>query len=806
MQTKNKIILIFFFTINFFLISINLYADEFNIVAKEISIDKKKNILTGVGSVIVTDMDGNIIKANKVIYDKSKEFLTAIGSVVVIDVDGNILTSEKITYNKLNEVMNTFKSTKVNLQNKYTLITTNIKYELKNKIISSNQNSILNDIDGNTVELSMFQYQVDKNLLSSIGNTKITDKEKNIYRLKEFYIDTKKKEMIGSDVNISFDNNILGNNENEPRLASNNIFLSKDKSKMYKGVFTPCKSRGKDKCPPWTLQAKEISHDKAKKTIYYDNAILKLYNIPIFYFPMFFHPDPTVKRQSGFLNPFFSNSSIVGTGIGVPYYWMIGHDRDLTFTTKMYDDGNPLFLNEYRQAFKNGFLTLDMSHMQEPSNNKITSKGSRGHIFADLDFELENESNFSIKVERVNNDEYFRVNDINTSLVDSSETNLVNNIKYSYNKNNTSLDISSAVYEDLRKTNDRYEFIIPNVLFGKTFFTEKTGTFNFTSDAVYKNYDADKYQTMLTNQVIWNSDSKITKSGFINTLEGIVKNMNYKSQKTTDFKTNGTINELRSVLSYKSSLPLKKKGINFTKIFKPNFMLRYAPGHMRSLDGENTILSYTNVYSANKTSVIENGLSAVLGFDFTINEKSKSKEDTDREKLSLSLAQIFNRRENFDMPAKSSLDQKTSDLVGVFDYNFSEIGSVGYKFSLDHNYRTLNYNQISSSLNLGKVDFELDYIEQRKHIGTEHYIKPKISLNMNDNNTLSYSSKKNYKTDSTELYDISYQYQIDCLKAGLTFRREFYKDSVANQKESLMFNITFVPFGGELKAKNKISD
>ena len=54
---------------------------------------------------------------------------------------------------------------------------------------------------------------------------------------------------------------------------------------MSKGIFTACKSRGKDKCPPWSLQAKEISHDKAKKTIYYEHALLKLYNVPIFYFP-----------------------------------------------------------------------------------------------------------------------------------------------------------------------------------------------------------------------------------------------------------------------------------------------------------------------------------------------------------------------------------------------------------------------------------------------------------------------------------------------------------------------------------------
>ena len=71
-----------------------------------------------------------------------------------------------------------------------------------------------------------------------------------------------------------------------------------------------------------------------------------------------------------------------------------------------------------------------------------------------------------------------------------------------------------------------------------------------------------------------------------------------------------------------------------------------------------------------------------------------------------------------------------------------------------------------------------------------------VAINFNDHNKLSYSTKKNYKTDSTELYDISYQYQIDCLTAGLVFRREFYKDNDIEEKDTLMFKITFVPFGG----------
>ena len=57
-------------------------------------------------------------------------------------------------------------------------------------------------------------------------------------------------------------------------------------------------------------------------------------------------------------------------------------------------------------------------------------------------------------------------------------------------------------------------------------------------------------------------------------------------------------------------------------------------------------------------------------------------------------------------------------------------------------------------------------------------------------------TKKNYRTDSTELYDLSYQYINDCLTAGLVYRREFYNDSDIDNKDTLMFTISFIPFGG----------
>ena len=271
--------------------------------------------------------------------------------------------------------------------------------------------------------------------------------------------------------------------------------------------------------------------------------------------------------------------------------------------------------------------------------------------------------------------------------------------------------------------------------------------------------------------------------------------MNYETKKSEDYKNNDTVNELNAALSHKTSFPLKKDTVNYTKLFSPNFMLRYAPGHMRNLSTKDVALNYTNLYSLNKTSAIDVGLSSVIGFDYKLNKKISN--NLEQEKLSISLGQILNYKKNNDMPSKSSLDQRMSDVVGEINYNFSEIGNIDYIFSVDHNLNELNYNEISTKLNFGKVEFNLDYLEQQNHIGTEHYASSGVTLNLNNNSTLGFSTKKNFKTDSTELYDLSYQYAVDCLTAGLVYRREFYQDiDDIEPKNTLMFTLTFVPFGG----------
>ena len=109
------------------------------------------------------------------------------------------------------------------------------------------------------------------------------------------------------------------------------------------------------------ITSEKIIHDKVKKDLIYKNAILKLYDVPVLYFPKFFHPDPTVKRRTGFLKPQFNNSKKLGSSIFIPYFATLGHDKDYTFKPTIFDDNKAILQNEYRKVTKNSSFSSDFS-------------------------------------------------------------------------------------------------------------------------------------------------------------------------------------------------------------------------------------------------------------------------------------------------------------------------------------------------------------------------------------------------------------------------------------------------------------
>tara|TARA_Y100000816_G_C26015198_1_gene530895 strand:- start:446 stop:1102 length:657 start_codon:yes stop_codon:yes gene_type:complete len=183
----------------------------------------------------------------------------------------------------------------------------------------------------------------------------------------------------------------------------------------------------------------------------------------------------------------------------------------------------------------------------------------------------------------------------------------------------------------------------------------------------------------------------------------------------------------------------------------------------------------------------ETGLSSTLGFDYKIKDKFKD--------FNFSVAQVINQKENSKMNDKTSLDEKLSDLVGAASLQFNKF-SLDYNFSLDQNYSDLNYNEIGSKLNMGAVDVDFRYLQEKKHVGDQDYFTTKVNFKNQDKGLFSFETKRNLITSSSEFYNLSYEYINDCLRAGLVYRREFYNDSELEPENSLLFKITLTPFEG----------
>ena len=752
----------------FFLLTNVSFADELEISAKNISLDKKKEISIFQDDVIIIDKDNNIIKTDYAVYDYKLQIIEAKGDTVITTSKGYIVETKDINFNK------------------------------NKNFINSESSTLIKDVQNNKIYLENFNYQMKRNIFKSVGLIKVIDKSNNTYEFSQIYIDENKKELIGSDSKAFLNQDgFKMNNENKPRIFSNSISLKEKESNFIKSTFTTCNYRENDKCPPWELRASKMKHDNIKKTIYYDNAVIRIYNVPIFYFPKLAHPDPTVKRRSGFLIPSYADTKNLGSSINIPYFWDISPDRDFTLKNQLFVNENPLFIGEYRQAFKNSNLIFDFGYSEGYKNTSDTKKpGDKSHFFAKFFKEFSDNENrtsdFEINLQDVSHRKYLKLYRIESDLVNYETNTLENFVNFNHYDDEKDLFVSirSSIYRNLNESyNDKYEFILPELNINKNLYSEKLGSGSFNSNFKIHNYDTNKFENFLINDFEWSFNKTFFNLPYEGNFLTSLKNVNYEAKNVDKFKKK-TTSELMGALGYLASFDLIKSDTNGTNhILKPKFLLKYAPNHMKN-ETEDNSLYRENIFSLNRvnsSSNFEGGSNLTYGFDY----ERKRKESN----IKFSLGQIINERKlNDKMSDTSSLDKRFSDVVGSFEFDTNNL-KIDYNYSLDQNFKEMNYNEVSAEYSLSNMKFNLNYLEENNISDVKEYLKSTLEIKRGNNGLFTFSNKRNIITNSSEYYNLSYEYINDCLRAGLVYRREFYNDSELEAENSLMFKVTLSPFG-----------
>ena len=129
---------------------------------------------------------------------------------------------------------------------------------------------------------------------------------------------------------------------------------------LQNGVYTACEPCKDDprKPPLWQVKAARIIHDEGEKMLYFEDARIEFFGVPLAYVPFMSAPDPTVKRKTGFLFPGLSQTTQYGFGIEPKYFWALAPNYDLTLSTLFTTRQGALFKGEWRHRLLDGAYSI----------------------------------------------------------------------------------------------------------------------------------------------------------------------------------------------------------------------------------------------------------------------------------------------------------------------------------------------------------------------------------------------------------------------------------------------------------------
>jgi len=857
MLNKFKILI---FIIFIFQSNILLAQDQFNFDVTEIEIKENGNKFFGLKRGTITTDSGLVINADKFIYDKILNILDAEGNVKIIDKLNNyiiytnkitylkndeiiftkgdskavndntvilaqefkylqktnlliaknkvtiddpdediVIFSQEITYDQNKNVIFTEGFTEARVQNKYNFYSKNVFYNKQNAELSSKKKTQVLDDKYNLYELDKFNYSKKEFLLKG-ENVKIkTNFNSNInsdeYFFESGFFDLDNRNFNASNTKISMQKSIFGNIENDPRLFGVTSFKEGKITQVNKGIFTSCKKR--EGCPPWSIQAQKIIHDKKKKQLIYDHAFIKVYDFPIVYFPKFFHPDPTVKRQSGLLKPILNESETLGSSLQLPYFKILSTDRDITFRPNIFNNNIFMLQNEYREKTENSTLIADFAFTNGYKSSLSNKKKSISHLFAKYKSNL-NLNNFissklNINLEKVTNDTYLKVFDGNLSemAVRPDKNNLISSIDLSLEHDDFNFSTGLTSYETLSgKNSDRYQYVLPYFNFSKNLF-ENQDLFNisFNSSGSNNLKNTNNLRSRIVNDINIESNDYIFDSGLKNKFGTYLKNLNTTGKNDDLYKSSPQV-ELMGIFEMSSSLPLIKYGEMFNDYIEPKISFRFNPSNMKDYSNSSRKINTSNIFEINRlglTDTFEEGKSITLGFEY-----KKERIENINNYFGFKVGSVFRHDDEVRIPSSSSIKQ-SGDLIGSVEGNLNKNFNFSYDFAIDNNYKTLEYNSFNADFNFNKFSTGIKFIEENGKIGDANSIENTLRYNFDENNYLFFNTRRNRKISFTEYYNLIYEYKNDCLTAGIKYNKTYYQDRDLLPTENFMISITLFP-------------
>ena len=318
---------------------------------------------------------------------------------------------------------------------------------------------------------------------------------------------------------------------------------------------------------------------------------------------------------------------------------------------------------------------------------------------------------------------------------------------------------------------------------------DNLGSLNFSSSGSNDLKDTNNLRSRIINDAHFETSDLISKLGIKNNLNFHFKNLNTVAKNDTEYKSSPQV-ELMSIFEAQSSLPMIKFGENYDSYLEPKISFRFNPGDMKDYSSTNRRISVANIFDINRLGIsdaFEEGKSLTIGMDY-----KKEKIDDINKYFQFKIASVFREGTEDKIPNSSSIKQ-SGNLLGQIKNNINENIDLTYDFSTDNDFQTLEYSSLETNFTFDKFFTSIKFIEENGKIGDTNSVENTLRYNFDENNFLSFNTRRQRKIDFTEYYDLIYEYANDCLTAGIKYKKTFYQDRDYKPTQDILFTLTIFP-------------
>lgn len=640
-------------------------------------------------------------------------------------------------------------------------------------------------------------YNQDTGIVRALGSVVLTDPEGNTLFAKEAQLSDDLREGIIQGIGLRL--------ADDSAMAANEARRRDDRyTELHYAVYSPCEicpEKGKT-VPTWQIKARQVTHDQEAQRITYNHAFLEAFGVPVLYTPYLSHPDPGVKRKSGFLAPSFGSSSELGTKVEVPYYWSISPSRDLTFSPLYTSREGPVLKGEYRTITPTGRYefsgSLTRVDERDDQDSKTGDKETRGHIFGRGLFAADPHTLWGFTLERTTDDTYlsrYDLTDIDT-LTSQLFAERIEGRNYG--------GIDFFLFQGLNKDDDPglTPMILPLLQYSAVGEPQHYGgrlSFDANALVLRRSDGADTHRLSLTGG--WQRDYISTAGGIYTMFANLRGDAYYLTDQGPQNSDETVQGRALPQIGMEWRLPLARHHDTVSQIVEPIAQLIYSPygGNPSSVPNEDSgsfEFDDTNLFSTARFPGLdrwEGGPRANVGMKWGAYNASGGA-------ASVLVGQVFRLKEDSTFAPETGLDDQRSDYVGRIKLSPTTWFDLVHRFRLDR--ETLDYSRSEVDLAAGPENFRLEvgYVRLAREltnaalIGREEF-SARLNFDINDDWSARASTRRDLAQNSTVSNRAGLFYSDECIDFGFTYDRRFTRDRDVEPSTSFGFKIALRNLG-----------